>query len=307
MIWQKEGLIFKVADYRNDWINNSALTPTPLQITDKIIRVFVSFRDDKGRGRIGYVDVDSRNPKDILKVSSIPLLDIGAPGSFDDNGLILGEILRVGKELYLYYVGFQLAENVKFLAFTGLAISNDNGEHFSKYSSIPVLDRREDAWCINAIHSIRYENNTYYAWTGSGKSWVTIDGKQYPSYNIRLFTSANGIEFRKESILCIDNNLGNQEYRIGRPRVYKYKGVFEMYFTYGTLDRRYMMGYAYSQDGIHWERRDDTLGMTLSKGGWDSLHLCYGSLITVDKKTYMFYNGNNMGYDGFGYAELVEE
>jgi len=24
-------------------------------------------------------------------------------------------------------------------------------------------------------------------------------------------------------------------------------------------------------------------------------------------KAYMFYNGNNYGYEGFGYAELIEE
>ena len=45
----------------------------------------------------------------------------------------------------------------------------------------------------------------------------------------------------------------------------------------------------------------------VSASGWDSDMTCYPSIITVKEKTYMFYNGNNNGETGFGYAELIEE
>jgi hypothetical protein len=34
--------------------------------------------------------------------------------------------------------------------------------------------------------------------------------------------------------------------------------------------------------------------------------LCYPSLLAYKDRTYMFYNGNDMGRDGFGYAVGAE-
>ncbi|XTO85935.1 hypothetical protein K4E85_03490 [Campylobacter coli] len=55
---------------------------------------------------------------------------------FDDNGVILGDVLRIENKIYMYYVAFQLVEKAKFLAFSGLAISSDNRENFSKSTRI---------------------------------------------------------------------------------------------------------------------------------------------------------------------------
>ena len=35
---------------------------------------------------------------------------------FDDNGVILGYLIKVGNKIYMYYVGFQLVKKSKFLA-----------------------------------------------------------------------------------------------------------------------------------------------------------------------------------------------
>jgi hypothetical protein len=43
--------------------------------------------------------------------------------------------------------------------------------------------------------------------------------------------------------------------------------------------------------------------MTLSASGWDSRVICYPALIRQRDKLLMFYNGNDMGVDGFGVAE----
>ena len=34
--------------------------------------------------------------------------------------------------------------------------------------------------------------------------------------------------------------------------------------------------------------------------------LCYPALVNYGDRVYMFYNGNDYGKTGFGYAELVE-
>lgn len=306
MRWQKKGLIYKPS-YTKDWRNNSALTPTALIINENIIRVYASFRDINGIGRIGYIDVNANNPIEIVKVSDKPVLDIGNPGMFDDNGVILGDLIRIDGIIYMYYVGFQLCKNVKFLAFSGLAVSQDNGETFKRYRNTPILDRADEALFIRAIHSVVFEDNKFKFWYATGNGWEYINGIPYPQYDINYIESKNGLDFPDNGIKCLKTNKENLEYRIGRPRIYKMNGQYVMNFTYGSTDGRYIAGQAVSSDGINWIREDKDLGIELSKSGWDSIHLCYPSIISFKNKTYMFYNGNNFGFGGIGYAELITD
>ena len=302
MKWQKKGLIYG-PDGRYKWAKHSALTPTPILKDDQTIRVYAGFRDEKGVSRIGYVDVDADNPSHVQSVSKEPVLDIGLPGTFDDNGLILGDVLQHEQKLYMYYVGFQLVEKVKFLAFTGLAISLDGGDSFKRYSNIPVLDRSYDSLYIKAVHSVIAEDGKWKTWYASGSDWQVINNRPYPKYNIKYTESADGMRFHEKGRLCIEAH--EPEYRVGRPRVYKEDDLYRMFYTKGDTQGNYLPGYAESEDGVNWVRKDGNLGITLSNSGWDSKSLCYPALITCKKKKYMFYNGNDMGRDGFGYAVLT--
>jgi len=305
MKWIKRGLIY-TPSLDGSWRDNSALTPTAFLLNDDVIRNYVSFRDPHGVGRIGYVDVDATDPARVLAMSSEPVLDIGADGMFDDNGVILGDVIRVGDAIYMYYVGFQLVKKVKFLAYTGLAVSMDEGETFERYRQTPVLDRDDEALYIRAIHSVLYENGVFKVWYATGSGWERIDGVDFPKYDISHIESADGKTFNGRGVKCIENDPSNHEYRIGRPRVYRDGKRYLMNFTYGTTDGRYIAGQAMSEDGIHWKRNDADLGITLSEAGWDSVHLSYPSIIKAHGRTYMFYNGNNMGKEGFGFAERIE-
>ncbi|MCS7092732.1 MAG: hypothetical protein NZM26_05310 [Patescibacteria group bacterium] len=305
MRWQKRGLIYK-APFDGSWRDNSALTPTPILINNDVIRIYVSFRDSKGVGRIGFVDVQADNPTCILRISEKPVLDIGQDGCFDDNGVILGDVLFVGDEIWMYYVGFQLVHKAKFLAFSGLAISHDGGITFKRSQKHPVLDRSGEGLYIRAIHSVQLKNNKFCIWYAAGNTWETIEGQAFPSYHIRYAESENGNLFPNTGILCLNPDAKNLEYRIGRPRVYQRGKEYLMFFTYGTLDKRYLAGAAISKDGIEWQRDDKYLRLPLSSEGWDSVHLCYPSLLSFKNRTYVFYNGNYMGREGFGFAELVE-
>lgn len=306
MRWEKKGLIYK-PPFDGGWRDNSALTPTAFLLNENIIRIYVSFRDPLGVGRIGYIDVDANNPANILKISQKPVLDIGIDGMFDDNGVIMGDLIRVADKIYMYYVGFQSVKKSKFLAYSGLAISEDNGETFKRYKNTPIMDRAEEALYIRAIHSVIYEDDRFKFWYATGSSWKNINGVKFPQYDINYIESKDGIHFEENGIKCIKNAKDNLEYRIGRPRIYKIAATYIMNFTYGTSDGRYMAGQAVSSDGINWNRDDKGLGIELSKEGWDSLHLSYPSIVNTKNATYMFYNGNNMGYDGFGYAKLIEK
>jgi predicted GH43/DUF377 family glycosyl hydrolase len=300
--WVKKGLVY-VPDGILEWAKHTVMTPTPILIRPEIIRVYAGFRNDAGVSRIGFVDVDANNPIQVLSVSTAPVLDIGIPGMFDDNGVILGDVVLYKQKLYMYYVGFQLVQKVKFLAYTGLAISNDGGDTFERYSHSPVLDRTNQDLYIRAMHSVLVEDDTWKGWYASGNGWEWIDGKPFPRYNIHYTESTDGIHFDENSRLCVD--VEGDEYRIGRPRVMKDGSLYKMFYTYGTKGKEYLPGYAESTDGINWTRMDEKLGLHPSATGWDSKMLCYLSVIPYKDKIYGFYNGNNMGETGVGYAELI--
>lgn len=303
--WQKMGLIYQ-PPFDGSWRDNSALTPTAVELNTSLIRVYASFRDTDGVGRIGYVDVDAEDPRKIIAVSDKPVLDVGDPGMFDDNGVILGDVIRLGDRLYMYYVGFQLVKKAKFLAYTGLAISDEGGDEFVRVSSTPILDRHDEGKFIRAVHSVIYEDNKFKAWYAVGNGWESIDGGYYPQYDINYAESTDGLAF-DPGIKVVTNDPKNHEYRIGRPRVYKSGGQYIMNFTYGTTDCRYLAGQAISNDGIKWIRDDSAIGIEPSVEGWDSRHLSYPCVLrTSIRKTYMFYNGNDMGKYGFGYSELAK-
>jgi len=205
----------------------------------------------------------------------------------------------------MYYVGFQLVKRAKFLAFTGLAESKDGGETFQRVSESPVLDRRDGANTINAIHTAIYSNEKWKVWFAVGDDWQDISGVKYPKYNIWYTESDDGINFNQEQVQCID--VQGDEYRIGRPSVYLKDDLYYMLYTKGSKSGQdYFPGVATSKDGIKWTRKDAELGLELSKNDFDSIHLCYPRLVEVNSKVYGFYNGNNMGAEGFGVAELLE-
>ncbi len=299
--WTKLGLVYK-PEGRNAWKVTSALTPTPVLFDDKI-RVYAGFRDVNGVSRIGFVDLDLSDPTKILRVSEKPALDIGLPGTFDDNGVILGDVIRESDSLRMYYVGFQLTSKAKFLAFTGVAVSTDNGETFQRVSNVPVLDRQENAYLFNAVHTVIKEKNKYRFWLGAGSEWQIINGVQYPSYNVKYIESEDGLKFQEKSVDCLRFTVPN-EYRIGRPRVYNENGEYKIIFTWGTKEGKYQMGYATSADGIIWHRKDDILNFHPSETGWDDKWVSYGALFRTNDRDYMVYNGNEMGKDGFGLAIL---
>ena len=302
MKWQKLGLVLNALDHQLPWAKNSALTPTPILLNEDVIRVYFGARDDKGISRIRYVDLQAQDPRKILYVAKKPVLDVGLPGLFDDNGVIMGDIIEINGHYVMFYVGFQLVDKIKFLAFTGAAVSDDEGQSFKRISNVPILDRSDEGYYIRAVHRILKEKDGFRLWYSVGNHWQNIAGLSYPSYYIKQIDVKDPFKIigtGQDSILLTGN-----EYRIGRPRAYKLNNTYELFYTKGEKDQSYLPGVAFSKNGTEWKREDEKLGITLSAAGWDSETLCYPSLLTVHDKTYMFYNGNKMGIDGFGIALL---
>ena len=299
MKWIKKGLVYG-PDGNSHWALHSALQPTPLLIED-FIRVFAGFRDIKGVSRVGFVDVSAANPSEVLNVSETPALDVGVAGTFDDNGVVPTAIVRRDNVLDLFYAGYQLGHRAKFLVFSGLATSSDGGRTFVRRGAVPVCDRTDDEPFFRVIHTMMLDQGNWRAWYGAGNSFDVDGHKQYPRYNIRHAYSPDGIHLEDDYQVCID--MTGSEYRVGRPFVIKDNDSYRMFFCSGTKEDGYRLAYAESRDGLSWSRKSDQI-LELSNSGWDARMQAYPAVVTYKDQTYMFYNGNDYGRDGFGYAVL---
>lgn len=301
----KKGFIY-CPHGEHEWEINTFMTPHAMRIEPGAIRIWGGVRDKDGISRIKYIDVDENDPSKVLYISEVPALDVGRPGCFDDNGVILGDIMPHGNELYLYYVGFQHVQKVKFFAFSGLAISQDGGKHFERYSEVPVMDRTTTGRFGRCIHTVLKDNEIYKCYYAVINDWKYINNIPYPIYNIWYTESNDGIHFKPDDDwLCVDTK-GN-EYRIGRPKVYKTLTGYEMFYTRDLVSKDYLAGYATSKNGKDWERHDELFNLSKSETGFDSEMACYPVRIDTDKNRYLIYNGNGMGKDGIGYAICYDE
>jgi predicted GH43/DUF377 family glycosyl hydrolase len=301
MRWIKKGLIYGPAG-ESWWAQKWALQPTPLLRDDGTIRIFTGFRTLEGVSRVGFVDVSADNPSQVLNVSKAPVFDIGVPGTFDENGVVPCAVVERDGELYMYYSGYQLAQKVKFYAFTGLAISADGGNSFQRYSQVPICDRQDGELFFRCFQSIMFENGVWRTWYVAGSKYTQHNGAQLPNYDIRYAEAPGGVTLNREYQICVAAQ--GDEYRLGKPCVIKTGDLYRMFYSCGTAAKGYRLGYAESDDGLKWVRKDDEVGIDASESGWDSTMQAYPSVIRYKDRYYMFYNGNNYGELGFGYAEL---
>lgn len=304
MKWKKNGLIYG-ADKKGTWMDNSALQPTPLLIGDKI-RIFAGFRDKDGIGRVGFVDVDADNPSHIQRVSEHPCLDIGEPGCFDDNGVVPCAVIEQGGSLYLFYAGYNVGFHVRMLIYCGLAVSTDHGEHFERVQKVPVMERIDQELLFRVVHTVLNVDGEWYMYYGAGSKFRQGKDKTLPVYEVKLLKTNDFRSLHKEGKYVLRSE--GEEYRVGRPYVIREDGKFKMFVGAGSERLTYRLLYAESQDGENWERMDDKLNLEFgAKGDWDSEMMAYPSFIRYQDKAFLFYNGNNYGYEGFGYAELLQE
>jgi len=307
MRWRKLGVVWK-PDGQSTWAKTHAAVPTPFRLNDDVIRLFVTCLDQQGRGRPVYVDVAATDPTRILGVSSEPLLDIGIPGTFDDNGLMAISVVEPEPGiLYLYYVGFEVCTHIRYRILTGLAISHDRGQTFKRQSRVPIMDRTDEELYFRCGPFVMCDEGVFKLWYVAGSEWTLNCGKPMPVYDLRYQESIDGIHWKQTGQLSMA--IANpDEHGFGRPWIVKRRqNDYQLFYSIRHRSfAAYRLGYAESEDGIHWVRKDRQLGLDVTAGGFDSDAIMYSAIISVDEKTYCFYNGNNFGEQGFGVATLLD-
>jgi predicted GH43/DUF377 family glycosyl hydrolase len=253
---------------------------------------------------MGYVDLDPIDPLKVLRVSVEPVLDVGVQGAFDDNGVIGASIISTSDgRLFMYYVGFELCHHIRYRLLTGLAVSSNGGASFQRVQQTPILERSDKELFFRCGPFAMLDGGVFKLWYVAGSQWTEIDGRDMPVYTIKYLESSDGINWGREGRVCIDLT-DDQEYGFGRPYVIKDCGIYKMFYSIRVKHKGYRLGYAESTDGMDWIRKDDEIGIDVSETGWDSQMICYSAVVRVKDSLYMFYNGNNFGETGFGWALL---
>jgi hypothetical protein len=300
MRWRKLGHVYS-ATGDVAWARSHAYLPTPLLLDRNRIRVYTAFLDAESVGRVGYVDVAADDPRRVLDVSREPLLDVGRPGAFDENGVNPLSIVRKDGVLYLYYIGWQRGLSVRYYLFTGLATSRDNGSTFRRVSEAPVLDRSNGELFVRSGTFAMCDEGTWRMWYAAANRWIEVQGKPTPTYDLRSLESSDPARWGAAGEVCLEP-IAPDEFGFGRPFVRRTAGGYQMWLSVRTRSRGYRLGFAESADGRAWRRRGEVAGLDVSPGGWDSDMVCFPALLDVADKTYMFYNGNGYGQTGFGVA-----
>ncbi|MFC5476711.1 hypothetical protein [Massilia suwonensis] len=306
MKWLKHGVVWTPSGTRW-WARTHATCPTPIRLDERTLRVYVQCRDEHNIGRIGFVDLDPLDPRKVIRESREPVLDIGSPGSFDDNGVFQTSVIRVPDgRLFMYYVGFELGHRIRYRLLTGLAVSTDNGDSFQRIQATPVLERSPEEQFFRCGPWVEWKDDRFRMWYVAGSEWETIDGKQMPIYDIRYAESADGIHWPAKGQLVMPVALEN-EHGFGRPVVRAGQDGYRMFYSIRKRDpARYRLGYAQSRDGLAWQRLDAELGLGVTEGAWDGDAVSYAIDVEAGGRTWLLYNGNDFGGTGFGIAERVQ-
>jgi hypothetical protein len=296
--WRKLGLLY-VPDGTRGWARTHAMLPTPFKLSPDVLRLYVAHLDEASVGRISYVDVALSGSPRVLRAAEEPLLDIGAAGAFDDNGVVSSCVIPVGDGVRMYYSGFQRQKKIPYTILSGIASSGHPDGPFSRRSQVPVLDRRDGELFFRAAPYVLREEGRWRMWYIGGSGWIHTEGKSLPSYSVRHLESADGLDWSAESFECFAPRA--DEIGFGRPFVVRDGPLYRMWYAVRRISG-YRLGYATSWDGLSWTRKDEEVGISPSQDGWDSEMIAYPAVVQGPDGWLLFYNGNAYGRTGVGVA-----
>lgn len=302
MAWIKLGQIFQPSD-TPDWMASHAAVPIAELIAEDRLRIYFTARDPNNRSNVGFFEINPAEPSKILHLSSKPLLEPGVRGAFDEDGATACWLVPSGGKKYLYYTGWNRAVTVPFRNAIGLAVSEDGGETFHRFSTGPILDRGVFDPFFTTTPCVHNENGSWKMWYSTCQEWTVETNGPKHHYNIVYATSGDGINWKRDGTVCIDF-ASEDEHVITRPCVIKDESIYRMWYSYRGAHFR--IGYAESDDGIRWTRMDAVQGLEPSPGGWDSEMIEYAFVFDHLGRRYMLHNGNDFGHTGLGLAVQKE-
>ncbi len=301
MRWRKLGRVF-CPENEHAWMRTHAANAVAELRGGDLFRIYFSCRDDQNRSSIGWVEVDIRRPTEVVRISDAPVIGPGRAGAFDDSGTSMAWLVRHGSRRFLYYLGWNLGITVPWRNSIGLAISESTEGEFVRYSQAPVLDRsKEDPYSIS-YPCVLVDGGQWRMWYGSNLGWGPRQTDM--AHLLKYAESDDGVHWRRDGKIAVGFNA-DDEYAMSKPCVIREGGRYRMWYSYRGA--AYRIGYAESDDGRTWMRRDELAGISVSDSGWDSEAVEYPFVFDHGGCRYMLYNGNRYGLTGLGIAQLESD
>lgn len=302
MSWRDYGVVFTVNQLQ-PWAASHCYVPTAMELPGRI-RVFAAFWDQCQYGRLGSVDFAATDPTRVLSYSHQPLMPDAPAGSFDADGVTPLSVIRNGAEVRLYYAGWKRHPDpaIRYQLFTGLALSDDDGLSFTRYSANPVIGPNTPDCHVRTGGVVLREAQGFRCWFAQQEGTLMLSGKAMPSYHLATTTSIDGINWTAPTHIALPVIpgviFGYGRSAIWRSKNGQYHGLFSVRRVLGGYTA---IEYASSVDGLHWSQPDPSHPFSFPNTATadKQLSVCFPSFIFQSGGILMFYNG-----DGFGAAGL---
>ncbi len=196
--------------------------------------------DTSGVNRLGY----ATSPDRIVwtKYANNPVMDVGPPGTWDDAGLLFGDVIFTSSLYQLWYTGWD-STNLRI----GYATSPD-GINWTKYAGNPVLNLGEaSSWDTAGVTSptVVYHNNTYHLWYSGGEEMQPGNpflNDPLPGYA----TSSDGINWTKYA----GNPISNDASVVSSGDAYYDGSIYHMWFSFCEWDGECQFRIHYSTSAL---------------------------------------------------------
>ncbi len=253
--------------------------------------------------------------KDLSKVYSVSnhnIIPLGNLGSYDEHGIFPFNVLKVDNYHLGFIGGWNRRVSVDIDGAIGFSKSKDGGLTFHRLGDGPVLGPTLNEPFLIMDPFVLRLNNIFHMWYIFGIEWIEnpLKGVYERVYKIGHATSKDAISWDKTNLSIIPDRLHKHECQ-ALPSVIFHQNQFHMIFCFRDVfnfrqnkESSYQLGYAYSKNGIKWNRDDRKLNLGKSLKGWDSQMMCYPNLSKINGKIFLLYNGNNFGEYGFGAPQL---
>lgn len=300
--WRKLGQLYEpIGPNRHPKLASHAANPLPVHIEGDVYRVFYSGRDTENRSSVGAVDIDIVNRR-VVKEHDEPFFEHGAPGSFYESGVSIGNCYEADGVRYMLFMGWQVPKGEHWRGDVGrlivrpdLTLKLDGSAPFMASDDVDPVSLSYP-WVIGS------KDGGFDMWYGSTASWDAGNGEML--HQLNYASSADGHRWNRHG-LAVPYELGVAQ-AFSRPSVAQggEEGL-EMWFSYrGAPGKTYRIGRAASKDGRKWGLSLDEMGLEVSEQGWDSEMTEYPFVFDHKGHRYMLYNGNGFGKTGFGLAIL---
>jgi hypothetical protein len=311
--WIKKGHIFKPSG-NLDWSTSHAQIPRAIVLEDRI-RIFYATRYFDAQqlplSQTSFIDVDKNDLTQIMAVNENPSLELGKSGNFSEHGIHPTMLVQQKEEVTFFYQGWQRTSPYPYTTKIGIAKSSDNGKTFVRQGKEPILSTSEEnPFFVNGVFVLQNEDENHL-WYSSGTEWIEDQGRYESVYRIKHGSSQRLYQWQLDQGFCIEEK--EEKECQNSATVIELNGIYHMWFCYRpglnfrNSKRGYRIGYATSEDLVHWKRDDSQSGIDISSDttSWDHEMVCYPFVFRVDNRVLMLYCGNYFGKAGFGYAELA--